>query len=40
MNEEKQPNFPDKYHLSRKESDVFIEEKHWNWFIMRENLKG
>ena len=28
MNEENQPNFPDKYHLSRKEYCVFIEEKH------------
>ena len=28
MNEEKRPNFPDKYHLSRKRVCVFIEEKY------------
>ena len=28
MNEKKHPKFPDKYHLSRKESCVFIEEEH------------
>ncbi|MDH5039280.1 hypothetical protein [Enterococcus faecalis] len=28
MNEEKQPNFPDKYHLSRKES-VYLLKKNF-----------
>ena len=35
MNEEKHPTFPDKYHLSRKESVYLLKKTLWNWCTMR-----